>query len=316
MKPRAQKNKQSNRLQKHFRDSRRSMRQFRKNPFSSFVTVLTVTLTLLFPSLSATAILGLKSLVDSFSDKIELIAYIHPEISANGALRISERLQLNQNIASTELITSAAALKEFSTLSGLGEIAANLPNNPLPASITVTPTTNNAEIIEELTIELKNTSGIRTVDSDLLWSKRINSWYQALQVFSCIVSFFSLAGLIAILGSMVYIEVHKRRKEFQIIHVIGGSMFDMMRPLLYTGFFFGFAGGALAYALHVFILHAIKSQLAVFYKFYDPFISLLGSTSFYLPSANPAILIISAAFLSWAASFICAFCLIRQITHK
>lgn len=316
MKLRAQKTKQNNRFQKHFRDSLRSLRQFQKNPFSSLAAILVVMLTLLFPSLSATAVLGLKSLADSFSKELELIAYIYPEISDYDALKISKRLQLDKKIASAELTTSAAALKEFSALSGLGEIAANLPNNPLPASIAIAPATNSAEIIEKLTIKLRNTSGIQSVENDLLWSERINSWYQTLQVFSSILSLFSLVGLTSIFGSMVYIEVHKRREEFQIIHVIGGSMFDMIRPLLYTAFFSGFAAGALAYTLYIYIVRSIKLQLIDFIELYDLAPILLSSTSFYLPSANPVILIISAAFLSWASSFICAFCLIRQITYK
>ena len=154
------------------------------------------------------------------------------------------------------------------------------------------------------------------MENDLLWSERINSWYQTLQVFSSVLSLFSLVGLTAIFGSMVYIEVHKRREEFQIIHVIGGSMFDMMRPLLYTAFFFGFSAGALAYTLNIYIVHLIELQLIDFYKLYGLAPALLSPTSFYLPSVNPAILIISAASLSWASAFICAFCLIRRITCK
>lgn len=316
MKLHAQKNRQNNRLQRHFRDSLRSIKQFQKKPFSSLAAILVVMLTLLFPSLSATAVLRMKSLVDSFSNGLELIAYIYPEVADGDALEISKRLLINKNIISAELTTSAAALKEFSTLSGLGEIAASLPKNPLPASITITPATNNLKVIEELTKQLKNTAGIQAVESDLLWSERINSWYQTLKIFSSILSFLSLAGLALIFGSMAYIEVHKKREEFQIIHVIGGGMFDMMRPLLYTGFFSGFAAGALAYTLHTFIVHSIDSQLSDFYEFYGLTPALLGSTSFYLPSANPAILIISAALLSWAASFIFAFYLICQITDK
>ena len=312
----AQKIKKGTGLQKHLRDARRSINQFRKTPFFSLITVLIVMLTLVFPSLSVTAVLSLKSLVDSFSDEIELIAYVNTELSDEDALSISERLQTNKNISTAELTTGDAALKEFSTTPGLGEIASQLPNNPLPASITVTPTIKTAEIIEQLTIELKNTPGIQTVDSDLLWSDRIKSWYQALQIFSFIVSVLSLAALAAILGFMAYTEVNKRREELQIIHVIGGNVFDMMRPLLYTGFFLGFAAGALAYILHIYILHLIESQITVFYELYELTPILFDSTALYLRSANAAILIITATFLSWATSFIGAFVFIRRVIRN
>lgn len=312
----AQKIKKGTGLQKHLRDARRSINQFRKTPFFSLITVLIVMLTLVFPSLSVTAVLSLKSLVDLFSDEIELIAYVNTELSDEAALGISERLQINKNISTAELTTRDAALREFSTTPGLGEIALQLPNNPLPASITVTPAIKTAEIIEQLTIELKNTPGIQTVDSDLLWSDRVKSWYQALQIFSLIVSVLSLAALAAILGFMAYTEVNKRREELQIIHVIGGNVFDMMRPLLYKGFFLGFAAGALAYILHIYILHLIESQITVFYELYELTPILFDATALHLRSANPAILIITATFLSWATSFIGAFVFIRRVIRN
>jgi cell division protein FtsX len=82
----AQKIKKGTGLQKHLRDARRSINQFRKTPFFSLITVLIVMLTLVFPSLSVTAVLSLKSLVDLFSDEIELIAYVNTELSDEDAL--------------------------------------------------------------------------------------------------------------------------------------------------------------------------------------------------------------------------------------
>ena len=68
--------------------------------------------------------------------------------------------------------------------------------------------------------------------------------------------------------------------------------------------------------LHALFAELIASQITVFYELYELTPILFDATALHLRSANPAVLIITATFLSWATSFIGAFVFIRRVIRN
>jgi len=57
------------------------------------------------------------------------------------------------------------------------------------------------------------------------------------------------AGVVAVIGNTIRLEILNRRAEIEITKLVGGSNAFVRRPFLYTGVFYGALGAALAAVL-------------------------------------------------------------------
>jgi cell division transport system permease protein len=76
------------------------------------------------------------------------------------------------------------------------------------------------------------------------------------------------AGVLAVIGNTVRLEIFNRRAEIEVTKLVGGSNAFVRRPFLYTGLFFGVAGGLLASGLVMLglgLLNAPVTRLAQSY---------------------------------------------------
>jgi cell division transport system permease protein len=81
----------------------------------------------------------------------------------------------------------------------------------------------------------------------------------------------SLLGIAVLLvvGNTIRLDIQNRREEIEVTKLIGGTDAFIRRPFLYTGFWYGFAGGLLAWiltSLSIGLLDNSVTQLASLYN--------------------------------------------------
>jgi cell division transport system permease protein len=76
------------------------------------------------------------------------------------------------------------------------------------------------------------------------------------------------AGVLAVVGNTIRLEIYNRRAEIEVTKLVGGSNAFVRRPFLYTGLLYGLLGALLAAFLvwlALYLLDAPVSRLAASY---------------------------------------------------
>ena len=104
------------------------------------------------------------------------------------------------------------------------------------------------------------------IDSD--WVRRLDAILALLRGIVTGAAVLLGAGVLAIIGNTVRLEIYNRRAEIEVTKLVGGSNAFVRRPFLYTGLLYGLGGGILAVvlvAIGLALLNAPVTRLAETY---------------------------------------------------
>ncbi|HAB04322.1 MAG TPA: cell division protein FtsX, partial [Alcanivorax sp.] len=131
------------------------------------------------------------------------------------------------------------ALDEFQQLSGLGEALKELPENPLPGVVIVTPEVVDKDKLEALRQRLAELPGVQLAQLDLLWVERLTAILKLGDRFVFGLTLLLVATLLLVIGNTIRLHIENRREEILVIKLVGGTDAFVRRPFLYIGVLYG-----------------------------------------------------------------------------
>jgi cell division transport system permease protein len=176
------------------------------------------------------------------------------------------------------LVSPDEGLAEFRALSGLGEALSALPDNPLPWVVKVRPAPpyDTATAVEDLAGALRGMDQVELVEADAAWVRRLHAILDALRSLVLLIAVALGAGVLAIIGNTIRLEIDGRRAEIEVTKLVGGSNAFVRRPFLYSGFWHGLAGGLLAVGLVLVALAVLDAPIARLAAAYGGSFTLIG----------------------------------------
>ena len=87
------------------------------------------------------------------------------------------------------------------------------------------------------------------VQLDTEWVLRFNAILAVLRRLVLIAAVLLGAGVLAVIGNTIRLEILNRRAEIEVTKLVGGSNAFVRRPFLYTGLLYGVGGAVLAWAI-------------------------------------------------------------------
>ena len=119
------------------------------------------------------------------------------------------------------------------------------------------------------------------------------------------------AAILVIIGNTIRLDIQNRRDEIEVTKLIGASNAFVRRPFLYSGFWYGFAGGLMALGLVSYGLFALEEPVARLSGLYEKRFIILSL------SLRESVTIIGAGmFLGLVGSWIAATRHMRAIEPK
>lgn len=187
--------------------------------------------------------------VSEWRERVRIVVYLKHEPAPDAVPALLQRVQDGGDVASAVYVGKADALRSLRRV--LGKDAAvldQLPANPLPASIDVTPTPAAAtpEGTRALIGRLGALPEVEEVAGGLEWVERLAHWQHLIQMVGLGVG--GLLGLAAILTvtTATTMVLHARRQETEIMRLVGAAEGLVRLPLLLQGMFQGLLGALLA----------------------------------------------------------------------
>lgn len=233
--------------------------------------------------------------VAEWRERVRIVAYLKHEPPPAEVPALLQRVQDVGSIASVVYVGKTDALQSLRR--ALGKDAAvleQLPSNPLPASIEVTPTPAAAtpDGTRALIARLGALPEVEEVAGGLEWVERLAHWQRLLQLIGLGVG--ALLGVAAILTvtTATTLVLHARRQETEIMRLCGAAEILVRLPLLLQGMLQGLLGALLA-------LLALKATHRLVAPHLDPLLNVtIGLPALrFLPLSSLAVLVLAGTLL-------------------
>lgn len=203
-------------------------------------------------SLSALGAFGLLSsnldrAVARWRDRVRLIVYLKREPSNPADL--VQRVQAVPGVAEARYVDKAEALGTLRRALGKeASVVDQLPSNPLPASIEVTPASDAAtrEGARALVDRLAVLPDVEEVAGGVDWVDRLMPWQRLLRGIGIAVGALLAVAAILTVTTATTLVLHVRRDETEVMRLVGAPEYVIRLPLLLQGGLQGLAGAIAA----------------------------------------------------------------------
>jgi cell division transport system permease protein len=208
-----------------------------------------------------------------FATQISL--FLKQDVKDTQVRALANHLFQHPSIANVRIITPAEALEEYRTLSGFGDALIALEDNPLPAVLVIQPATNNVAASQQLLENLAKLPNVDIAQFDMLWLKRLFMMIEIVRRGVLILATLLSLAVLLVVGNTIRLAIYNRRDEIEVYKLVGATDAFIQRPFLYMGFWFGLAGGLIAWLLVTISFWFIQEPVRQLMILYDSQLELI-----------------------------------------
>jgi cell division transport system permease protein len=247
-------------------------------PFATALTVLVIGLALALPLALGVLVSNAMSATGGFTGAVDVSVYFKPGVALGRVQQLAGSARARAGVAAVEVISSDAALKEFQQYSGFGTALQALGANPLPNVLHVRPaaTASTPADLDALKHDLSAWPEVDLVQVDAQWVLRFNAILALLRRVLGIAALFLGAGVLAVIGNTIRLEIQGRRPEIEVVRLVGGSTGFIRRPFLYTGMLYGLGGAVLAWGTVETAVLVLQEPMTALARLYGSSYTLSG----------------------------------------
>jgi cell division transport system permease protein len=184
-----------------------------------------------------------------FRERVKIVVYLKREPSTADASALVERVQRMPGVAAVRYVGKTEALGTLKQLLGKdAAVADSLPQNPLPASLEITPTEEGATLAGSRSLVTRLTALPETDDvgGGVEWMDRFAQGQRLLWLFGLGVGAVLAGAAILTVATATALVLHARREETEIMRLVGAPEHVVRLPLLMQGMMQGLIGAVLA----------------------------------------------------------------------
>ena len=277
-----------------------SLGRFVLSPLQNLMTLLVIAVALSLPAMLYLLIKSADAGIADFQQTADISVYFKPGTSEQVSLRVQTSVLSMPGVDAVRFLSADMALQEFRHYSGLGDAVSYLNDNPLPATLLVTPDSNYPNI-DPLLKDIGELESVDQIQFDYLWLRRLESLLAIVERAVLVLAALLGLGVVLILGNTIRLEIESRRDEIIVVKLIGGTDAFVRRPLLYTGIWFGLLGALIAWFITNLFALLMAKPLSVLSELYLSESELIG-----LDSVDLLILLIIGLVLGLSGAWIAA----------
>jgi len=220
---------------------RETFHSMKRNPWLSIASVITVMVSLVILGFSIFFFANAANMAQSFESELEIATFVQDNTTPSQVQALKNQILEMPGVASVTIVTKEEVLKDFGkTLGGTqSNLLADLGGtNPFRDKLTIKATDPQnvitlAETVGALPEVAKVRYGQGFIDQLLRW------------IGLAVVGAFGIAATVLI-SINVKMNVFSRRREIQIMKLVGASNSFIRWPFLIEGLALGLVGGAMA----------------------------------------------------------------------
>ncbi|MCK6189040.1 permease-like cell division protein FtsX [Pseudomonas sp. EYE_354] len=288
-----------------------SLRRLGKQPIGSFFTCLVMAVALSLPMGLSLLLNNVERLGGSWQRAAQISLYLNLDASTQQGEALRDDIKNMPGVADAEYVSRDQALEEFQQQSGLGEALKELPQNPLPGVVLVTPNEVDKTALEALRQKLAEMPKVQQAQLDLVWVERLAAILKLGDRFVFGLTVLLVSALLLVIGNTIRLHIENRRIEIEVIKLVGGTDSYVRRPFLYMGALYGFGAGILSWAVLAFGLNWLNDAVVGLAGLYGSDFALAG-----VPVADGLSLLLGAVLLGYIGAWIAVARHLRELAPK
>lgn len=288
-----------------------SLRRLARQPFGSFLTCLVMGIALALPMGLSLLLDSVERLGGSWQRAAQISVFLDLEVADVEGQALREQIAGMGGVLAAEWISREQGLEQLQQHSGLGDALRELPDNPLPAVVLVTPQEVDKAGLEALRARLAELPGVEQAQLDLLWVERLGAILHLGERFIFGLAVVLILALLLVIGNTIRLHIENRRAEIEVIKLVGGTDGYVRRPFLYTGAFYGIGAGLLAWGVLEYGLNWLNQSVVGLAGLYDSDFALGG-----VPAEDGLSLLVGALLLGWVGAWLAVARHLRQLAPQ
>jgi cell division transport system permease protein len=196
--------------------------------------------------------LNLGRAIDQWRERVRVVGYFKDEPASSKLDELTRQIEAMPGVLRVRYISKADALKALKhSLGGQADVADQLPRNPLPASVEVTPDAETAtpEGTRELVRRLQALPEIEEVQGGSQWVEGLAQFRRLFELVGLGVGAVLAAAAILTVTTATTLVLHLRREEMEIMRLVGASETVIRLPRLLQGMAQGLLAAVIALAV-------------------------------------------------------------------
>ncbi|KZL50002.1 cell division protein [Nodularia spumigena CENA596] len=226
----------------------------------NWAAISTVTVLLFLFGLSLQTSWQVEKLLNQFGSQLEVSVYLDPDTPAR---TIEPFIAQMSDVVGMQTITKEQAWTKLVQELGIANIdgaTQQLGDNPLVDEIKVKA--RNSQVVPNLATELAKLRGVETVQYIDEAVKRVAQLHQGLNWITLTITIILTLTAIAVNTTTIRLIVMARRREIEIMQLVGATSAWIYLPFILQGITFGLVGGAIAWSFISLIQQFISRTLA------------------------------------------------------
>lgn len=187
--------------------------------------------------------------VARWRDRVRIMVYLKRDPGAFEVAGLVARVEKMPGVATVRFISKAEALGSLRQVLGKdANVVEQLPQNPLPAALEITPTADAATPVgaRALVTRLSALPEAEEVAGSLDWVERLSQWQRLFTTIGLgIGAVLALAAILTVTTATTLV-LHARQQETEIMRLVGAPEYVVRLPLLMQGMIQGLVGGVIA----------------------------------------------------------------------
>jgi len=190
--------------------------------------------------------------VTQWRDRIRIVVYLKDELPSGRVDELQRQIESTRGVQRVRYVSKADALQALRhSLGGQAEVVEQLPRNPLPASVEVTPDADTAtpEGTRALVSRLAALPGVDEVQGGAQWVEGLAQFQRMFRLIGLSVGAVLALAAILTVTTATTLVLHLRRDEMEIMRLVGASDAVIRFPRIFQGMTQGLLAAILALAV-------------------------------------------------------------------
>lgn len=238
---------------------RETVRGMRRGGWMNWAAISTVAVLLFLFGIYLQTSWQLENLLNRFGSQLEVSVFLDTGVQAADLQPVVAKLP---GVTEVQTVSKEAAWANLVKEMGVSDLASatrQLEGNPLTDELKVKA--KSSREMPSLTQQLTNLAGVDEVRYADEVVQRVAQLNRGLNWLSMLVAALLTLTAIAVISTTIRLIVMARRREIEVMQLVGATTIWIYLPFILQGLFFGESGAAIAWVFILSVQHFFKSLL-------------------------------------------------------
>jgi cell division transport system permease protein len=279
---------------------KKALRDIRSNRFLNFITIITISLSILVVSVFMLFFENASRLIEDWNQGGRAMVYLEDKFPLDMLPAVEKQIKAIGEVDNIVFISKTQALSKLKReMSSRSAFLKTLKSNPLPDALEIKiKSYNSFEQLRAFALKVKNLDLVEDVEYDQGWVGRFLNIFSLFKMtgYAMCSLFFLIAFFIT--SNTVRLAFYSRKLEVEIMRLVGATEGFIKIPFYIEGLFQGFLGGLLG------LLILLGTFLTVSSGITENLSSYVYVDIRFLSIKTIILIIVGSSFLGWFGCYL------------